>query len=65
LRTSTTPSTERASSAARALASFELTKPVSCTTPFCVSTLIWCALVVESSMSLVFTDAVTVPSSTT
>lgn len=41
LRTSTTPSTVRASSPARVFAVVESTKPVSCTTPFCVSTLIW------------------------
>src|SRR5688572_9119182 len=64
LRTSLTPSTERASSPARAFMVVESTNPVSCTTPFCVPTLIWYALVVESSVSFALTDAVSMLSST-
>ena len=41
LRTIATPSTECASSPARAFAVVESTNPVSWTTPFCVSTLTW------------------------
>src|SRR4029450_10545603 len=63
--TSFTPLTERASSPARSLAAAESTKPPSCTTPERVSTSIWCALVVSSSISLVFTLPVMFASSTT
>ena len=41
LRTSLTPSTERASSPALVFMVVESTNPVSCTTPFSVPTLIW------------------------
>src|SRR5512145_1537944 len=59
-----TPSTSRANCRARVRASSESTKPLSCTVPLNVSTLIWCAFVTGSATRAAFTLAVTTPSST-
>jgi len=58
LVTPLTPLTPRASSIARFAASCELTKPLSCTTPLKVSTLISVALVVGLSNMAAFTFVV-------
>src|SRR5688572_28990685 len=59
-----TPSTSRVNCKARVRASSDSTKPLSCTVPLNVSTLIWCAFVTGSATRAAFTLAVTTPSST-